>query len=79
VVGQVERRVLIIEFELVKEHSLREEWGVCMIDGPWEREIWETEDTFRFIFLIFSKTGVIRFVMGAKIIIYRKRNTESVS
>ena len=33
-VGQVERRVLMIEFELVKEHSLREEWGVCMIDGP---------------------------------------------
>jgi len=34
-VGEVERRVLMIEFELIKEHSLREEWGVCIVDGPW--------------------------------------------
>jgi len=54
----------MIEFELVKEHNLREEWGVCMIDGPWEREIWETEDTFRFIFFIFSETDCVIRVGG---------------
>ena len=43
----------MIEFELVKE------WRVCMIDGPWEREIWETEDTFRFIFFLFAAKRIV--------------------